>query len=65
MTKSRNIGWTGYVACMDERGNAYKIVPVKPKGKRPLGRHRRRWENNIKMDLWKLGWEVWLGFSWL
>jgi hypothetical protein len=37
----------------------------KPKGKRPLGRPRRRWEDGIKMDLREIGWGVWSGFTWL
>jgi hypothetical protein len=37
----------------------------KPEGKRPLGRPRRRWEDGIRMDLRKIGWEEWSGFSWL
>jgi hypothetical protein len=36
--------------------NAYKMLVGKPKEKRPLGRSKRRWENNIKMDLRKMGW---------
>jgi len=38
--------------------NAYKILVGKPEGKRPLGRPRRRWEDNIRMDLREIGWEV-------
>jgi hypothetical protein len=34
-------------------------------GKRPLGRHRLSWENNIKIDLQEVGWELWIGFMWL
>jgi hypothetical protein len=37
----------------------------KPEGKRPLGRPRRRWEDNIKMDLWEIGLGMWIGFIWL
>ena len=37
----------------------------KPEGKRPLGRHRHRWEDNIKMDLQEVGWEAWAGLIWL
>jgi hypothetical protein len=39
-----------------ERRNAYRILGGKPKGKRPLGRPRRRWEANIRMDLREIGW---------
>jgi hypothetical protein len=37
----------------------------KPEGKRPLGRPRRRWEDNIKMDLREIGWVLWTGLIWL
>ena len=40
----------GHVACMGERRCVYRVLVGKPEGKRPLGRPRRRWENNIKMD---------------
>jgi hypothetical protein len=39
----------------EEKKNAYRILMVKPEGKRPLGRPRRRWVNNIKMDLRQIG----------
>jgi hypothetical protein len=41
-----------------EKRNAYRILVRKPEGKRPLGRPRRRWVDNIKMDLGKIGWDV-------
>jgi hypothetical protein len=47
-TKSRRMRWTGHVARMGEKKNACKILVGKPEGKRPLGRPRRRWEDNIK-----------------
>jgi hypothetical protein len=40
---------------MGERRGAYKILVGKPEGKRPIGRHRRRWEDNIKLDLQEVG----------
>ena len=43
--------WAGHVARMEEGRSAYKILTGKPTGKRPLGRPRRRWEDNIRMDL--------------
>jgi len=42
--------WAGHVARMGDRG-VHRVLVVKPKGMRPLGRPRRRWEDNIKMDL--------------
>jgi hypothetical protein len=41
---------------MGEKGGAYRILVENPEGKRPLGRPRRRWANNIKMDLREIGW---------
>jgi hypothetical protein len=55
--KSRRMRWAGYVARMGEKRNAYRILVVKPEGKRPLGRPRRRWVDNIKMDLRVIGWD--------
>jgi hypothetical protein len=49
--KSRRMRWAGHVACMGEGRNMYRVLVGKPKGKRPLERPRRRWENGIKMDL--------------
>jgi hypothetical protein len=43
----------------------YRVLVGKPEGKRPLGRPRRRWEDNIKMDLQEVECEVWTGISWL
>jgi hypothetical protein len=51
--KSRRVRWAGYVAQMG-RG-VYRILVGKPEGKGPLGRPRRRWEDNIKMDLIEVG----------
>jgi hypothetical protein len=45
------MSWTEHVARMGEKRNAYRILLGKPEGKGPLGRPRRRWVNNIKMDL--------------
>jgi hypothetical protein len=52
---------------MGEARNAYRILVGKPEGKRPLGRPRRRWVDNIKMDLRERGWDciVWTGSIWL
>ena len=49
--KSRRLRWAGHVARMEEGRSAFKILTGKPTGNRPLGRSRRRWEDNIRMDL--------------
>jgi hypothetical protein len=43
----------------------YKVLVGKAEGKRPLGRPRRRWEDEIRMDLREIAWGVWIGFDWL
>jgi hypothetical protein len=53
--KPRGMSWTGYIARMGDMRNVYKILVGRPEGKRPLGRHRHRWEDNIKMDLRETG----------
>jgi hypothetical protein len=53
--KSRRMRWAGHVARMGEKRNAYRLLVGKPEGKRPLGRPRRRWVDNIKMDLGEVG----------
>jgi hypothetical protein len=53
--KSRKLRWAGHVACMGERRGAYSVLMGKPEGRRPLGRPRRRWDDNIKMDLREVG----------
>jgi len=47
--------WAGHVAFMGERRGVYRVLVGKHEGKRPLGRPRRRWEDNIKMDLQEVG----------
>jgi hypothetical protein len=54
--KSRRMGWAGHVAGMEEKKNAYRILVGKPERNRSLGRPRRRWEDNIRMDLREIGW---------
>ncbi|KAJ4428371.1 hypothetical protein ANN_24390 [Periplaneta americana] len=49
--------WAGHVARMGESRNAYRVLVRRPEGKRPLGRPRRRWEDNIKMDLREVGYD--------
>jgi hypothetical protein len=53
--KSR-MRWAGHVARIGEKRNAYRLLVGKPEGKRPLGRPRRRWVDNIMMDLGEVGW---------
>ncbi|KAJ4450726.1 hypothetical protein ANN_02156 [Periplaneta americana] len=55
--KSRRLRWAGHVACMGESRNAYRVLVGRPEGKRPLGRPRCRWEDNIKMDLREVGYD--------
>ena len=54
--------WVGHVARMGEWRGVYSVLVGKPEGKRPLGRPRRRWEDNIKMDLQEVG--LW-GMDWI
>ena len=51
MIKSRRLKWTGHVARIEEGRSSFKILTGKPTGKKPLGRPRRRWEDNIRMNL--------------
>jgi hypothetical protein len=53
--KSRRMRWAGHVARMGEERGAYSVFVGKPEGKRPLGRPRRRWVDNIRMDLQEVG----------
>ena len=53
--KSRRMRWTGHAACMGEEREVYRVLVGKPEGKRPLGRPRRRWVDNIRMDLQEVG----------
>jgi hypothetical protein len=54
--KSRRMRWAGHVAGMGEKRGAYRILAGRPEGRRPIGRPRRRWENNIKIDIQEVGW---------
>ena len=54
MIKSRRLRWAGHVARMEEGRSAFKILTSNPKGKRPLGRPRRRWKGIIRIILKKL-----------
>ena len=55
VVKSRRMRWAGHVARMGEGRGVYRVLMGKPEGKRPLGRPRRRWEDNIKMNLQEVG----------
>jgi hypothetical protein len=57
MIKSRRMRWAGHVTQMGERRNAYRILVGRSEGKRPLGRPRRRWVDNITMNLREIGWD--------
>jgi hypothetical protein len=50
---------------MGEGRGEYRVLVGRPGGRRPLGRPRRRWEDNIKMDLQEVGWGAWTGLIWL
>ena len=57
--------WVGHVACMDEERGAYRVLLGKPEGKSLLGRPRRRWVDNIRMDLQEVecGYVDWIGLA--
>jgi hypothetical protein len=55
---SRRLRWAGHVARMGEKRNVYTLLVRKPEGKRPLGRPRPRWIENIKMDILEIGLSV-------
>jgi len=62
VVKSRRMRWAGHVARMVEDRDGHRVLVDKPEGKRPLGRPRRRWKDNIKMDLQEVegGREDWM-----
>jgi hypothetical protein len=60
--KSRRMRWSGHVARMGKGRGVYRVLVWKPERKRPLGRPRRRWEDNIKMDLREIGID---GVNWI
>jgi hypothetical protein len=62
MIKSRKMKWAGHVARMREKRNAYRILVGKQQGKRPLGRPRGRWVDNIKIYLREREWD---GLDWI
>jgi hypothetical protein len=57
MIKSRRMRWAGHVARIGEKKNTYRIFVGNSEGKRPLGRLRHRWVDNIRMDLGEIGWD--------
>jgi hypothetical protein len=63
--KSRRMRWAGHVARMGGKRNVYRLLVGKSEGKRPLGRPRRMWMDNIKMDLLEIGVNVvdWIGLA--
>jgi hypothetical protein len=65
MIKERRMRLAGHVARMGEKRNAYRLLVGKPEGRRPLGRTRCRWLDNIRMDLVEVGWgDVdWIGLA--
>jgi hypothetical protein len=62
MIKSRRMRLAGQIARIMEKRNEYRILVGNPEGKRPLRRPRRRWVDNIKMDLREIGWD---GMDWI
>jgi hypothetical protein len=63
--KSRIMRWVGLVVRIGEKRNVYRLLVGKPEGKRPLGRPRRRWIDNIKIGLLEIGLNVvdWIGLA--
>jgi len=63
--KSRRMRWAGHVARMGEERGVYRVLVEKPEGKKPLGRPRRRWVDNIRMDLQEVrcGYIDWIGLA--
>ena len=65
VVKPTRMRWAGHVARMGKGRGVHGVLVGKPEGKRPFGRPRRRWEDNIKMDLQEVGCGGWTGSSWL
>jgi hypothetical protein len=61
----RRMRWAGHVARMREKRNTHRLLVGKPEGKKPLGRPRHRWVDNIRMDLGEVGWGDgdWIGLA--
>ena len=65
VTKSIRRGWARGVTRMGDRKCLYRFLLGRPEGRKPFGRPKHRWEDNIKMDLRELGWGGWIQFFWL
>ena len=65
LIKSRRMRWAGHVARMDEERGLYRVLVGKPEGRKPLGRPRRRWADNIRTDLQEVGcgYMDWIGLA--
>ena len=65
MIKSRRMRWAGHVTRMSEEREVYRVLMGKPEGRRPLGRPRRRWVDNIRMDFQEVGcgYMDWIGLA--
>jgi len=63
--KLKRMRWAGHVGCMGEERGVYRILVGKPEGRRPLGRPRRRWVDNIRMDIQEVGrgYMDWIGLA--
>jgi hypothetical protein len=63
--KSRRMRWAGHIARMGKKRNAYRSLVGKAEGERLIGRRKRRWVDNIRMDLGEVGGVMWAGLVWL
>ena len=63
--KSRKMRWVGHVARLGEKREVYRVLVGKPEGKRPMGKPRRKWADNIRMDLQEVGcgYMDWIGLA--
>ena len=64
MIKPRRMKWAGHLVRMGEERGVFWVLVGKPEGKRPVGRPRRRWVDNIRMDLHEVGCGIWTGLGW-
>ena len=61
---TRRMRCAEHVACTRERRGTYRVMVGKPEGKTPLGKHKSRWEDNIKIDIKEVGQGAWIGLVW-